>query len=189
MTKEQGNKIVEALITEVSNSKSDLSNFKILDSSISSIYASYTHPLGIAKVAIYPNKEYPKTVVVTFADGRTERATASFGDVFEIETGITICIAKHLITLTCGGNSTAKLGNAVRRGLKIYSKGLVEQQKALELAEIKKQRAKRKHDKRMAKKAKAREEAIEIQKEAYIRAMKEIGYASLYNPDALNESK
>lgn len=120
-----------------------------------------------------------KVVEVTFADGTKEKSVCSKPDIFSLESAISICISKKIM----GGSSS--YNNAVKHGMKVYENKL--KKKAAEKAE--QERIEKKHAKRLAykkrraakraaeehqRKAKEREEQIEIQKEAYLRAMKEL---------------
>ena len=113
-----------------------------------------------------------KVVEVTFADGTKEKAVCREPDVFSLETAIAICISKKIM----GGSST--YNNAVKRGVKVYEDKLKEAEKAkAEEERIAKKRAKRieyKKNKVAKRKAQEREEKIEIQKEAYKRAIEEM---------------
>ncbi len=113
---------------------------------------------------IVPNK----VVQVTFADGGKEKAVCQYPDVFDLETAIGLCIAKHAI----GGQS--EYHKLVRDGIKTYENKLKKEKEENELQE----RIARKRAKRIAykkrKEERKREEAINIQKEAYVRAMQEI---------------
>lgn len=117
---------------------------------------------------IVPNK----VVEVTFVDGDKQKAVCQEPDVFSLEQAISICIAKHLI----GG--TGAYNKIVKNGLKVYEDKLKDKNFAkAEAARIAKRRAKKAaYMKRRAEKR--REEQIEIQKEAYIRALKEVSATS-----------
>lgn len=115
---------------------------------------------------IYPNK----VVEVTFGDGTKEKAVCHDEDTFSLEQAISICICKKLI----GG--TKNYNKAIKGGLKLYEKGLELKKKE----EEKQQLIERKREKRRLKKERRAErkmeEAINVQKEAYIRAWKEFRY-------------
>lgn len=113
---------------------------------------------------IVPNK----VVEVTFADGDKQKAICQEPDVFSLEQAISICITKHLL----GGSSA--YNKAVKSGFKVYEeKQRVEQMLKAEEERIVKRRTKKAaYMKRRAEKR--REEQIEIQKEAYVRAMREV---------------
>lgn len=124
---------------------------------------------------IVPNK----VVEVTFADGTKEKLVCREPDVFSLETGISVCISKKIM----GGSSA--YNNAIKHGVKVYKEklkreaavkaeqDLIEKKRAKRLAYKERRTAKRAEEERM-RREKEREEQIEIQKEAYLRAMKEI---------------
>ena len=115
-------------------------------------------------IEIVPNK----VVKVVFCDGTIEKVVCDEDDTFSLEMAITICMAKKLY----GG--TAAYNKAVRDGMKIYKEKLEWKQKTKEYQErIAKKKQKRK-EYLARREARRREEQIEIQKEAYIRAMKEL---------------
>ena len=113
-----------------------------------------------------------KVVEVTFADFTTEKAVCIEPDVFDMERAIATCVAKKAM----GGSGA--YNNAVRKGLKVWENEL----KKHEFEKAEKERIEKKHAKLKAYKqrrrerraAEEKERQIEIQKEAYIRAMKEI---------------
>jgi hypothetical protein len=109
-----------------------------------------------------------KIVKVIFWDGTSETATCAPEDNFDLEMGITICIMKHIY----GGSGA--YSKAIRKAADIYY--AKEEKKNAEIAKKKEEKEARKrklekHKKRLAKK---REKQIEIQKEAYVRAMREL---------------
>lgn len=113
-----------------------------------------------------------KVVEVTFEDKTKEKAVCLKPDVFDLERAISICLAKKVM----GGSSA--YNNAVKKGLKVYDDKLKHEIAEKEEKErIEKKRAKLKVYKQRRKERKVAEEKerqIEIQKEAYIRAMKEL---------------
>ena len=116
-----------------------------------------------------------KVVEVTFYGGDKQKAVCDEKDTFDLETAISICITKHLL----GG--TKAYNDAVKCGMKVYKD---KQKKIAEEEKLKKLIA-NKRAKRLAKKQKQaekkREEAIAIQTEAYIRAMKAMKEAEVEN--------
>ena len=115
-------------------------------------------------IEVVPNK----VVKVVFYDGTIEKVVCHEDDTFSLEMAITICMAKKLY----GG--TAAYNKAVRDGMKIYKERLEIKEKAKEDQErIAKKKQKRK-EYLARREARRREEQIEIQKEAYVRAMKEL---------------
>ena len=108
-----------------------------------------------------------KVVEVTFIDGDKQKAICQEPDTFSLEMAISICITKHLL----GG--TKEYNKAIRNGLKCYENKLKkEDAEAKEKEKIEKRRAKlAAYKKRKAERRK--EEQIETQKEAYLRAMRD----------------
>lgn len=113
-----------------------------------------------------------KVVEVTFLDGDKQKAVCQEPDVFSLEQAISICLTKHLL----GG--TGAYNKAVKNGVKVYTENQEEMRRVkAEEERIAKWRAKKAtYMKRRAERR--REEQIEIQKEAYVRAIREIGAAS-----------
>ena len=113
-----------------------------------------------------------KVVEVTFGDGTKEKSVCREPDVFSLEQAIAICIGKKIM----GGSGA--YNNAIKRGLKVYEDKL----KKEKIDKAEQERIANKHAKRIAykkRKAAEREQAekerqIEIQKEAYIRAIEEM---------------
>lgn len=111
----------------------------------------------------------PKGVIVYFADGTKEKAICEDGDIplFNLDFGITICLCKKLM----GGSKAYNSKIADIRDMmveKTVKKFRDREQKRLEgeaRQEVKRAVAEAKHA--------AREAEIEIQKEAYLRAMRE----------------
>lgn len=113
-----------------------------------------------------------KVVEVTFLDGTKEKSVCREPDVFSLEQAIGICISKKAM----GGSSA--YNNAIKRGIKVYENKIREEQIDKEEQErIERKHAKRKayKERRAVKRAQEeREKQIEIQKEAYVRAMLEV---------------
>jgi hypothetical protein len=111
---------------------------------------------------IVPNK----VVEVTFEDGSKEKSVCNESDTFSLEQAISICLAKKMF----GG--TKAYNKAIKKGLKAYEFGLKkEEEKKAEQERIALKRQKR-TEKKARQEAAKKEEAIEIQKEAYLRAMR-----------------
>ena len=117
-----------------------------------------------------------KVVEVTFTDGTKEKSVCREPDVFSLESAISICISKKIM----GGSSA--YNNAIKHGMKVYEDKLKkEAEEKAEQERIEKKRAKRlaykerrsakRAEEEMIRKEREREEQIEIQKEAYLRAM------------------
>ena len=118
-----------------------------------------------------------KVVIVKFADGTTEKAVLSENDTFSLEQGVSICITKKILNkMLKGANSTSAYNKLVDYGLKVYDNKQKEIKEAIAAKKAEKEAEQKKIDrirkKRAKHKAKLREEQIEIQAEAYRRAMK-----------------
>lgn len=157
-----GNNIMP--VTTVTTKESETGNpFKKL------LVACGLDPNGIKDVnIIVPDK----VVEVTFTDGEKQKSVCQEPDTFSLETAISICLSKKIM----GGSSA--YNNAIKRGMRVYTDKLkkIEAEKA-EQARIAKRKAKKDAYKaRCAAKREAaeKERAIEIQKEAYIRAIQEL---------------
>lgn len=102
-----------------------------------------------------------KVVQVIFVDGTSEKAVCSENDTFNLEIGITICIAKKLL----GG--TKEYNKTIRNALKTMERN----------EKFKKEREEKKKRialKRQKTEEQRRERKVKIQEEAYYRAMKRI---------------
>lgn len=118
-----------------------------------------------------------KVVIVKFADGTSEKAVLSENDTFSLEQGVSICITKKILNKVLkGANGTSAYNKLVDYGLKVYDKKQKEIKEAIAAKKAEKDAEQKKIDrirkKRAKRKAKLREEQIEIQAEAYRRAMK-----------------
>ena len=143
-------------------------------------YRSKTLLPAIYDVSVINNS----VVVMTFSDNTQEKAVLSGDDTFSIEQGISICITKKILSFITHGNGSSIYNKLVEMGLSVYNDKLAAiEKKKKEDAEEAERKAKRfaKAQKRKAKRAEkikaeqeaVREEQIEIQKEAYLRAMHE----------------
>lgn len=113
----------------------------------------------------------PIGVKVYFADGTEEKAICEEGDRpnFNLDFGITICLCKKLMGGSHNYNSAI---HKIRKDMekRAYEKALEkerEKERNRKTQEVRQKIAKEKRD--------AREREIEIRKEAYIRAMRELG--------------
>lgn len=120
--------------------------------------------------------EVNKVVFVDFADRTTEKAILSEDDIFSLEQGISICITKKLLNDKCdaGGSMYNKI---IQRALKVFNAKTKEDiAKATKKENEEKKFAKikaKKEARRIKREEAEREHQIEIQKEAYLRAMRE----------------
>lgn len=108
-------------------------------------------------------------VIVEFVDGTTEKAVLHPEDQFSVERGISICITKKLV----GGSSI--YNKLIDRAVKVMINSDAERTKKQIEEEARKERKKKNDEKKARRKAAKREEYIETQKEAYIRALREVG--------------
>ena len=160
----------EKEVAENVNTKLEAKNKTIFAKYYEDGYFKYQKDImpDITNVIVYNN-----TVIVEFADKTKTKAILDKEDAFNLEQGISICITKKLL----GKHGDGIYNKIMNRALKI--KKLNEEAKIKQ--EEEKQREKARKEKAAAKKArrqaKRREAEIEIQKEAYVRAMKELrGY-------------
>lgn len=121
---------------------------------------------AIKNVETYNNR----VVKVTFIDGTFTKAVCSENDPFDLDVGITICAMKRIF----GENGTRHYNNYIRHAHEVMEKN--EQAKLAKAAkkEAEKARNRKAELKRAANKLKIKEEAIDIQKQAIIRAHQEI---------------
>lgn len=117
-----------------------------------------------------------KVVQVTFTDGSTEKAVCQEPDVFSLEQAISICIAKKMM----GGSGA--FNNAVRHGIRVYNyklnKEVADKAEQERIAKKKTKDAEKRALRRAKKEQQEKEKQIEIQAEAFVRAMqrmKEVG--------------
>ena len=128
-----------------------------------------------------------KVMAVYFADGQSEKMVCREPDVFDLHRCLYLAIAKHLYKkeYTTEGieykaselSMQKKYVKIVENAIKAHNKMLKEQEKSerLELERIaaKNRRLQKKQEKRAKTKEVKLEEAIEMHKEAYLRAIKE----------------
>lgn len=111
-----------------------------------------------------------KVVELTFNDGTKEKAVCDETDAFSLDGAITICAAKKLM----GGSSA--YNKFVRSVVKQYQHKLenkrIEAEEKERIERKKAKKAEKRKQYKEKKEAKEREKAIEIQTEAYIRAIK-----------------
>jgi predicted patatin/cPLA2 family phospholipase len=105
-----------------------------------------------------------KVVVAKFYDGTTEKAICDDEDSFSVETGLGICLLKHIL----GGSGA--YNRLIQKTIRRHNKELEAEEKVKKEAEAKKLA----EQKRKAKRAeKRKEKQIEMYKEALVRARKE----------------
>lgn len=124
---------------------------------------------AVKKVETYNDR----VIKVTFTDGTYTKAVCSENDNFDLDMGITICAMKRLLG-TSSENATREYNRFIDSVHSVMEKNTLKEL-AEEAKKAKEKSKKRKAElKRAAKKLKAREEQIDIQKQAIIRAQKEL---------------
>ncbi len=124
---------------------------------------------AVEKVETYNNR----VVKVTFIDGTYTKAVCSENDNFDLDMGITICAMKRMLG-TNSENATKHYNQFIDHVHSVMEKNTLKEL-AEEAKKAKEKNKQRKAElKRAAKKLKAREEQIDIQKQAFIRAQKEL---------------
>lgn len=108
-------------------------------------------------------------VKVSFKDGTFTKSVAESVEDFDLYTGVAFCLFKKFL----GGNGHKNFNKMMRTAMKKIDEQ--EENKKKEEDEKKRQNEKRKKliMKKKAKKMKEKEEAIDIQKQGYLRALKE----------------
>lgn len=119
------------------------------------------------------------TVVISFADGTKEIAKVDEkNDYFDIEQGVSVCIAKKLLSDKTDGNGTSVYNKLVKYALGVEAENRKAEAKAISKEREHKERLERRRrkarEKRKEKANARREEMIETQAEAYVRAMQKL---------------
>lgn len=110
---------------------------------------------------------YPPAVKMTFRDGTVTTAVPQEGDEYDPKTGMMVCIMKYIW-------SEQNYNTALNKWINEAEKKAKEKDAREKALADEKAKRERKIKKAIARKERKKQEAIEIQKEAYIRAMKEI---------------
>ena len=121
----------------------------------------YNHTIIEIK-EIVPDKVYE----YKFGNGDIQKAVCSDSDQFSMEDSITIAYAKHFM----GGSG--RYNRAVDKAMKLFANQKAAEEKAKKEAEAAKIRQEKKAKKRAERAARKREAEIELQAEAYRRALK-----------------
>ena len=119
----------------------------------------------VKDVTVHQNR----IVIVEFIDGTTEKAVLHPSDQFSVEQGISICITKRLV----GGSSI--YNKLIDRAVKVMINNDAERTKKAKAEDERKEYNKRRNERKARRKSERREEQIELQKEAYVRALRELG--------------
>lgn len=129
----------------------------------------------IEKVSVYPDKDgKDKTVVVKFADDTTEKASTRHGDKFDLETGISLCIAKRMYaTLARTYGKSSGFSKIVHKAVKIYNNGVKEEEARKKKAAEEKLAEQRRIAKRKKRAEKRRQRKVNLFKDAFVAAFNE----------------
>lgn len=126
-------------------------------------YYAYLMPnIEDVRVVNKPNTDEPKVVMVDFADGTTEKAILSDEDTYSLETGISICITKKLMSISDSVSGTKVYNSVIRHAIKVMKENREWEDEARRADEAEKQRAKKLAEKRARRQA--RREAAETEK-------------------------
>ena len=121
----------------------------------------------IERIDVFNNR----AVKVTFADGSYARCVVQPGDVFDLDTGITICLLKRALGREDGHR---RYNSLIRKAHRV----LDEQQLVAERLRIEKESRQAAEQKLLARaearRRLAREERIDEQREAHVRAVKQL---------------
>lgn len=117
-------------------------------------------------------------VMVEFIDGTSTKAMVAGNDKFDLETGISICITKKIIDMRTNGNGSSVYNKLVDYAVKVMKRneaaGEQYEKERAEKKRIYENKCRKKQKRRERREARQREQEIEIQKEAYLRAMREM---------------
>lgn len=131
----------------------------------------------IKNIEVKYNGENNTVIFVTFADGKTEKAILDKEDEFSLEHGLLIIMFERLLN-DKGVDGKSVHNKLINHALKFYKKQEKEKENNARKEAAEKEKRKKMQEKIAAKKRKQaaaeKEYQIEIQKEAYIRAMKEM---------------
>ena len=124
---------------------------------------------AVKKVEVYNNR----VVKVTFIDGTFTKSVCSENDIFDLDVGITVCAMKRLLG-TSSENATREYNRFMNHAHAVMERDAREKAEAKAQKEADKAKKRKIELKMAAKKLKAKEELIDIQKQAIIRAHQEM---------------
>lgn len=113
-----------------------------------------------------------KVVVVKFNDGTEERAVCCELDKFDLETGVGVCVLKHIF----GEDKYKEIIRTSMKQIKAVNKEKERKIEAEKAAAAKKEKAEKHKARRRENK---RNRRIAEMKEAYVKALKECGYTGI----------
>lgn len=128
--------------------------------------ASSCKVFAIDKVDVYNDR----VVKVTFGDGAVTKAVCSEKDTFDLDVGITICALKRVF----GENGTKQYNNYIRYAHRVIAENEKKKAELQTAKEAERIRQRKNTLNKAARRLKAREEAIDIQKQAIVRAYDQI---------------
>lgn len=143
-------------------------------------FADVMEKVKVKEIKKLTKNEYsePSGVLVEFENGDKQKAIVQYGDLYDYETGVAICLFKELLCRITGEDTergTYLFNKLVKEAFKSQKKFEEEQRKEEELQSLIKYRRDKRFEKKKKRAEKEIERQIEIQKEAYIRACKELG--------------
>ena len=147
---------------------------------------SYDIMPDIVNIRVYDdNAGNPHAVYVDFVDGTTTNAVLHDNDTYNLEHAFSVCITKKLldqVTEGCGHQvynklvrHAGKVYEAIKEADEKYERAEAERKRRIEKnAEKKRKREQRRLNAEREAEEKLREDLIEIQKEAFLRAFREM---------------
>lgn len=120
---------------------------------------------AVKKVETYNNR----VVKVTFIDGTFTKSVCSENDTFDLDVGITICLMKRLF----GQKGTAVYNQLLRDIHNVMDENEKVKKLEAEQKQLEKEKKRKNEEKRAAGRLKKKEEQIDIQKQAILRALDE----------------
>lgn len=146
---------------------------RVIDKGVVSVLYKTIMPV-IENVSVYPDKDgKDKTVVIKFSDGTTERASTRHGDTFDLETGISLCVAKKLYTTLVNDEKSSGFSKIVHKAVKIYKNGIKEEEARKKREAEEKLAEQRKEAKRKKRAEKRRQRKVNLLKDAFVAAFNE----------------
>lgn len=114
---------------------------------------------------------YPPATKMTFIDGTVITTIAQEGDEFNKETGMMTCIMEYIFK---GKQYNNMLRKWIKKDERRTKEIIAKKEKEKEAKEIKQRQYEKEKRRQAARAARAKERAIEIQTEAYLRAMQKM---------------
>lgn len=141
-------------------------------------WPSGTYTFSLPNIILVKIKDYKiindKVVIVTFVDGTTEKAVCDPEDTFDLERAVEICICKKMF----GG--TKAYNDAIRKALKQLDAIDKKRKEDEELAKLIARKKEKAANRKKLRQEKTRKEMIDIQAEAYLKAMKMYNGENVY---------